>query len=483
MKTAINREAAHAFTLLPIALLAICAARVPVADAADDAVREHVRVSPRNSRYFELTDGSPYIPIGLNLCGAPADGLPGLERWFAKLSAEGGNFARIWLSNPFFDVEHIRSGEFDEERAQRVDALLALARKYGIRLKLCTEHFRHLGEGTQVWAAKPLHLQSNGGPAADTADFFRGESGRRAYRRKLAWYADRYGDDPIVFGWELWNEMDAVRVDVWEPWSSEMLPELHRLFPKNLAMQSLGSYDHENKRERYRRLCLLQGNDVLQVHRYLDLGAAWEVCHGPVAVLAAEAVRDLRSLGVEKPVLLAESGAVEPSHTGPFKLYAEDRDGIILHDVLFAPFFAGAAGPGHIWHWDVYVDRNDLWWQFGRFSRAVRDVDPIVEEFEPFEIPDSRLLVLGLKGRRMTLLWCRDRENTWRTELSEKRPPQAIRNAKLDLASVGYPNGTSTVRFYDPWTDRESQPEACEAVLALPEFRRSLVVRIERGGD
>ena len=37
---------------------------------------------------------------------------------------------------------------------------------------------------------------------------------------------------------------------------------------------------------------------------------------------------------------------------------------MILHDVLFAPFFAGAAGAGQIWHWDEYVDKNNLWWQF-----------------------------------------------------------------------------------------------------------------------
>ncbi|MGO8749583.1 MAG: hypothetical protein ACLQNE_26810 [Thermoguttaceae bacterium] len=70
--------------------------------------------------------------------------------------------------------------------------------------------------------------------------------------------------------------MDAVRVNIWRPWSAEMLPELHRLFPSNLAMQSLGSYDHERKRASYRALCELPGNDVLQVHRYLDLGASWK---------------------------------------------------------------------------------------------------------------------------------------------------------------------------------------------------------------
>ena len=32
-----------------------------------------VRVSPRDHRYLELTDGTPYIPIGLNIVAPPYD--------------------------------------------------------------------------------------------------------------------------------------------------------------------------------------------------------------------------------------------------------------------------------------------------------------------------------------------------------------------------------------------------------------------------
>lgn len=437
-----------------------------------------VRVSPRDPRYFELSDGQPYIPIGLNMIRPPGNDLAGMEVWFRKLSANGGNFVRIWLSSPFFDVEHSHSGQYDAERAKRIDGLLALARKYGIRLKLCTEHFRHLGEGTQAWAGKPQHLAANGGPAKDTADFFRGEAGRRQYKAKLAWYADRYGSQPIVFGWELWNEMDAVRVDVWRPWSAEMLPELHRLFPKNLAMQSLGSYDHERKRASYRALCELPGNDVLQVHRYLDLGAAWKVCHGPVAVFAAEAVRDLKSFGIRKPILLAESGAVEPSHSGPFKLYPKDREGILLHDVLFAPFFAGAAGPGHVWHWDAYVDRNDLWRHFARFAAAVRGLDPPAEAFEPFSLPHPRLWILGLKGQKTTILWCRDLQNTWQTELAEDRKPELLQKLRFDLPAESTPL-QGRIAAYNPWSDTWRPITAEGSAVTLPEFKRSLVIRVE----
>ncbi len=66
----------------------------------------------------------------------------------------------------------------------------------------------------------------------------------------------------------------------------------------------------------YRPMCLLETNDVAQVHRYLDLGARWEVCHGPADVLAAEAVREILNFNTGKPVVLAETGAVKPSIQG-----------------------------------------------------------------------------------------------------------------------------------------------------------------------
>jgi hypothetical protein len=39
-----------------------------------------------------------------------------MDDWFGKLAANGGNFARVWLSNDFWDVEHERSGVYDEAK-------------------------------------------------------------------------------------------------------------------------------------------------------------------------------------------------------------------------------------------------------------------------------------------------------------------------------------------------------------------------------
>lgn len=448
---------------------------------SDPGRAAYVRVSQKDPRYFELTDGSPYIPIGLNMIAPPGnEGLPGMERWMRSLASNGGNFIRVWLSNPFFEVEHEKAGDFDEAKAARIRELLKIAGRNGIRVKMCIEHFRHLGEGRQTWAGKPLHHVSKGGTARDIADWFNGEASRAGFQRKLSWLAERFADEPAVFGWELWNEVNAVSGGDYLAWTEAMLPELRRRFPRHLVMQSLGSYDSDYARKSYARLPGMKGNDVAQVHRYLDLGAPYEICHAPMDVLAADAVGELLGQRPGKPVLLAESGGVEPKHSGPLLLYAKDKQGMLLHDVLFAPFFSGAAGPGHIWHWDAYVAKMNLWWQFGRFAEAVRGIDCAEEAFAPRLITQDPLRVYVLQGRKTALLWCRDTRNTWKTELVEGTPPAEVAGFSLDLSSLFPEGGKREVEFYDPWTEQRTSRRETVASVSLPQFRRSLAVKIPR---
>ncbi len=472
-----------------LCLLGLCGANQAAVGSSSQA---YVRVSSRDARYFDLSDGTSYVPIGLNMIAPPGrdekQALATMEDWMRKLSANGGNYLRLWLSNPFFDVEPTQSGVYDEEKAKRIDAVLALARKYNIRVKMTLEHFRHLGDGKQTWAGKPIYRVSQGGPAKDIADFFANSASRDQFKRKLDWYAQRYGDDPTVFAWELWNEFDAVQ-DMWKPehwregglaldWTRVMLDALHERFPKNLCVQSLGSFDTASKTETYRTFCLMPNNDLAQVHRYLDLGARLEVCHGPMDVLTADAVGTLLSFNSGKPVLLAESGAVEPSHSGPFKLYDKDKEGILLHDVLFAPFFAGAAGAGQCWHWDYYVAKNNLWWQFGRFAQAVKELDPPAEAFRPIRIEHPRLRIYMLAGRRTLLAWCRDSRNTWKAELAEGQTPELLKDQSITLPQDIRLTQPTSVRIYDPWSDTWSQGKVQDGKLSLPPFTRSVVFRV-----
>ncbi|MGN6627392.1 MAG: DUF5060 domain-containing protein, partial [Tepidisphaeraceae bacterium] len=105
-----------------------------------------IRVAP-NERYFEFDNGRSYFPIGLNLAWPPdhqrADWY---DRMFAKLAAQGGNFARIWMADPKVMLESDRSGvgRYDLANAEFFDRVLASAERHGIRVMLCFLNHREL---------------------------------------------------------------------------------------------------------------------------------------------------------------------------------------------------------------------------------------------------------------------------------------------------------------------------------------------------
>ena len=111
----------------------------------------------------------------------------------------------------------------------------------------------------------------------------------------------------------------------------------------------------------------------------------------------------------------------------------------------------------------------------------VKGLDAPAENFAPEMLPHDRLRVYALKGRQTTLLWCRDSQNTWQSELAEGNAPEWVGGASLKLRDL-LPPARATIRFYDPWRNQwsEGQPQA-DGAVRLPDFRRSFVVRIKRG--
>jgi hypothetical protein len=455
-----------------------------------------IRISPRHSRYFETPDGKFWIPVGLNLCfprfdPSPARGLARYERWFDALASNSGNFARLWLGHPFFDIEPVRAGEFDEAAARRLDAVLDMAGKRGIRIKITLEHFRTISprQDAEIFPgaasfSKPIYARANGGYADDMAHFLDAPACRRRYLKKLDWLARRYSTHPTIFGWELWNEMTAVSAPAenWLEWTHVMLHELRRRFPRHLAMQSLGSCDAEAVLACYRRYTQIPGFDLYQVHRYMDPGAELAVCHGAMDRLCSDAVAELLGMtsGCPRPVLLAECGAVESRHSAPSRLYEHDTEGVLLHDQLFAPFFSGAAGPGQAWHWDFYVERHNLWWHFARFAKAINGFDPVGERAIPSGWQTGDLCVYALSGRWSTLLWLRDsacgagREGS--AGLVRHQPPALLAGRHLALAKNL--KTVSRAHYFDPWTNATGECPVADETVFLPPFRRSLVLRL-----
>ena len=91
----------------------------------------------------------------------------------------------------------------------------------------------------------------------------------------------------------------------------------------------------------------------------------------------------------------------------------------------------------------------------------------MAERFYPFYTETRRLRIYGLKGRKTTAAWCRDKANTWENELVRGVPPETISGEKIPFKE--------RFQCYLPWEKRWMDVGAGGI---LPDFARSIVVRI-----
>lgn len=453
------------------------ATKVPTAALSNATFKNSfVQISKKNPFYFELSNGDPYVVSGPCLSGA-AD-METMHSYLKKLSENGGNFARVWLCHRLFEVEKA-FGVYDETQAKKIDQVLDWATQYNLKLKLCLDNTRQIIPDPNAWFNKPQYHVENGGPFENIDEYINSKIGKTAYLNRLQFYSKRYGDHPSVFGWELWNEMNGIMCKGLREWNDYMLPKVKRMFPKNLVLQSLGSFDMESRRPDYAYINRLSSNDVAQIHRYIDAHATLDVCMGPMDTLASNAINELKSYHIQKPMLLAEVGAVLPNHTGPSDLYPLDKEGSLMHDMLFAPFFAGAAGSGNSWHWDHYIDKNDLWFHFARFNESVKGINPIEENFVPTTLYHQRFRIYALIGNKTMLVWCRDVENDWNSEFREGKKPEEIINETINFSSLISSSQIRNATIYNPW-DNKWSTIAKNSIVSLPAFKRSMVIKIEK---
>jgi len=444
-----------------------------------------ITISQKAPRYFEI-GGKSWIPVGCNICfdrlnASEASIRENFDRWIRRFAENGGNCIRLWAGHPSLEIMPSQPGMFDDEKTKTMLGIVKLCEELGVKIKITLESFRMCLSSEMATTAKnpagcnynyistfnrPLYAPF----ASNMREFFQSAECRDIYLRKALRFKELgFGDSPAVFCWELWNEINATApMDVYAPWSDSMLAELKTMFPKQLVVQNLGSFSDIAAYQIYDQMATVADNDFMQIHRYLDAGASLDVCRGPMDVLVAAATREMLDRRSDCPAIVAETGAVQANHAGPFPYYPFDKEGTLLHDALFAAFFAGSAGCGQFWHWDhQYIDGNNLWWQFSRFAKAIDGLDPIAEAFRPFYTESRHLRMYGLRGKTISAIWCRDKASTWRNEFVEGVKPEVLDKEKV-------PFNNCELDCYLPWEDKSLVVNA----PVLPPFKRSIVVKV-----
>lgn len=458
----------------------------------------YIKVSDDNSKYFSYSDGTPYFLFGINLAfpsqvsmndgnefGVLSEnrylGMRQYERWFKCCAANGINMARIWLGHEYFCVDTQNVEKFNIVNFSKIDMLISLAEKYNIKLKLTLEQFRYFDYDKQansnsysddVFRKFNKKLFYNDKRCDSIHEWLTNDIWKQAWLEKVSELAKRISGNTTVFAIELWNEMNSIADESIINWNKEMAPKVKKIFPNHLVINSLGSYDCDLADKWYKDFCW-ETSDIKQVHRYLDQGAQYSICHKSLIELLADGTGSLND--ITKPILIAETGAVNDCHSGPFKYYCCDHNGILFCDCVYSPVFLGSCGIGTIWHWDDrYVESKNLYKYYKPITTLCNNIDFINECFESKIYENDDTVLLLLQGKNTTIGYLRNKSYNWENVLRDLKEVESVKEFSISMEDNSY------YETVDIWDDETANIEATNGELVIRNIKYGLFIKLTK---
>ena len=346
-----------------------------------------IRISTKESLFMEFEDGAPFFPCGLNMAWPDKGGLDDYWRWLGKFKENGGNYIRVWTAPWSFELEWTDTGlknyDLRQKQAAMLDELVSYAEREGIYIQLClVPHVEFSTKNSPQWSKCPYN-SANGGPLGRPQDFFTSIEARDIFKNKLRYIIARWGYSPSIFVWEVFNEVDltdgynAENITIWH---DDIFRYIRRTDPYNHLKTT--SFSDPYKEELVWRLDDL---DFTQTHVYNLRDEAANIYE----------ISKFKLDNYSKPHLVAEYGIDE---TIGFLQNGKDKDGVNIHNVLWAGSLTLSFGTPMTWWWDDYVEPNHLYWHYKALSAFVNTIDWPSGNFYDlknsdalFERADSRL--------------------------------------------------------------------------------------------
>jgi Domain of unknown function (DUF5060) len=451
-----------------------------------------VRVHPNNPRYLAFDNGDFFFPIGLNIgwWTQTGDALTDYRKWMGLFAAQGGNTIRVWMAEWSFGLEWNDTplGDYDNRlrRAWMLDQIFAMADSLEVYVDLVLLNCADFNNWqTNGWYGNPYNA-ARLGPLERPEQFVTDPAARALLQRRLNYIVNRWGYSPRLLAWEWWNEVNLAPFsdEALTAWLQEMTAYLReRDVNRHLTTNSYAIRDLSP-------IWALPEIDIIQKHEYSDQTNSAD------RDLAERAAPDLQRLAASappKPILLGEFGYGGEDRPG----YIE-KTGIHLHNGLWSTTFAGYAGSGMYWFWDIYIEANRLWYHFRGLDRFLADEDLSgYEPFSPLHItgPDGagrKAVGLGLRGEEL-LVWLRsDAYTVQASEEARDRAgspssflynPPSVEGQVLSLHDMT--DGEYSILWYDPQAAKWLNEASATArdgllVIAVPTFRRDLAAKVIR---
>ena len=199
--------------------------------------RGFIRIHPENPRYFAFENGSTYFPVGINMGWGAENPIADFTQWLDGLSANGGNWIRVWMASWSFGIEWTDTGLGDYSKrlfqAWQLDQIMRLAEERGVYVELVLINHGAFSATTNPESPSNPYNVVNGGPCQNPEDFVTDPVARDYFKRRLHYIAARWSASPSLMNWEWWNEANLTPIQNPEmsAWVQEMTPVLREHDP------------------------------------------------------------------------------------------------------------------------------------------------------------------------------------------------------------------------------------------------------------
>lgn len=362
-----------------------------------------LHVEPKRMDAFRFDDGTYFRGLGSNLGWAPRRARDGTvdhrhsyETMIPQWADQGANFIRTWICPWNMPLEWKRHGlgRYDPESAQRLDALLDLARRHGIYVLLVLDYHGVLRTtpdswgGNDEWKNNPYN-RANGGPCASPAEYFTHPEARRHYQNRLRYMVARWAAHPNLAAWEFFNEIDipikseSIPKEAIIDWHREMSAFLKSIDPIQHPIST--SLSHGDLPE----LWAIRDLDFVMTHAYKETS-------GLPALIEEMAGR------YGKPYVAGEFG-YSWKHPNEIKQPERYRDELRLG--LWRGLFSPTPVLPLTWWWEYHQDRGEF-----AFLKPVRFLlNRMLESSQPLTTQDwtgpDGLEIRGLRGSGRDFVW------------------------------------------------------------------------------
>lgn len=326
-------------------------------------------IRKNTTNYLNFDNGDQYFAIGENLCWQSSNVYTDYKSWTQKLADNKANYFRLWLTDWGLGIEwkNDENGFSGLERYKQtssfyIDWLLDECATKNIYMMFCINHHGQVSTTTNPeWVSNPYNA-ANGGPCANTWDFFSNSAAKNLHKNRLRYIIARWGYSQNILSWELFNEVEwtdnfSANKAAIKDWHEEMAAYLKKKdVNKHLVTTSYANDANDPDTWNIPEI------DFTQTHYYNGSPNIETVLSSGIQSYLSQ---------FSKPTLNGEFGLVPNTSS----LAAIDPDGVYIHNSLWASAFSGAMGAAMSWWWDTYIDPQNLYTHFKPLGTFISSIN------------------------------------------------------------------------------------------------------------